>query len=66
MNIEFQTIGELFCGPGGGGLGASMSKLVLGGKTIRMRHLRATDYDKDSCNTYKDNIEQFEKDYLKN
>ena len=65
MNIEFQTVGELFCGPGGGGLGASMSKLVLDDKTIRMRHLWATDYDKDSCNTYKDNIEKFEKDYLK-
>ena len=51
MNIEFQTIGELFCGPGGGGLGASMSKLVLGDKIIRMKHLWATDYDKDSCNT---------------
>ena len=32
MNIEFQTIWELFCGPGGGGLGASMSKLALGDK----------------------------------
>ena len=39
MNIEFQTVGELFCGPGGGGLGASMSELVLGSKTIRMRYL---------------------------
>ena len=64
-NIEFQTIGELFCGPGGGGLGASMSKLVLDNKTIRIRHLWATDYDKDSCDTYKENIEQFEKDDLK-
>ena len=32
MNIEFQPIGELFCGPGGGGLGASMSELVLDDK----------------------------------
>ena len=39
MNIEFQTIGELFCGPGGGGLSTSNSKLVLADKTIRIRHL---------------------------
>ena len=32
-NIEFQTIGELFCGPGGGGLGASYSRLNLKNKT---------------------------------
>ena len=59
-NIEFQTIGELFCGPGGGGLGASYSKLNVDNKTIRMRHLWATDYDEDSCNTYKKNIENYE------
>ena len=29
MNIEFQTIGKLLCGPVGGGLGASMTKLVF-------------------------------------
>ena len=52
-NIEFQTIGELFCGPLGGGLGASMSILDLNNKIIRLRHLWATDYDKDSCATYK-------------
>ena len=64
-NIEYQTIGELFCGPGGGGLGASMSKLSLGSKTIRMRHIWATDYDKNSCETYKQNIEKYEKNELK-
>ena len=65
MNIIYQKIGELFCGPGGGGLGASMSKLLLPNKTIRMRHIWATDYDEDSCNTYKQNIEEFEKKELK-
>ena len=64
-NIEYQTIGELYCGPGGGGLGASMSKLSLGSKTIRMRHIWATDYDKNSCETYKQNIEKYEKNELK-
>ena len=64
-NIEFQTIGEIFCGPGGGALGASMSKLLLDNKTIRMRHIWATDYDKNSCETYKQNIEQFERNELK-
>ena len=63
-NIEFQTVGELFCGPGGGGLGASMSKLTLPEKTIRIRHLWATDYHKDSCDTYKFNLEKFESEVL--
>ncbi len=63
-NIEFQTIGELFCGPGGGALGASYSKLELENKTVRMRHLWATDYDKDSCETYKQNIEKYESQAL--
>ena len=65
VNIEFQTIGELFCGPGGGGLGASYSSLILENKTIRMRHLWATDYDEDSCNTYKENIERYETNEFK-
>ncbi len=64
-SIEFQTIGELFCGPGGGGLGASLSSLQLKEKTIKMRHLWATDNDKDSCSTYKENIEHFESNELK-
>ena len=60
VNIEFQTIGELFCGPGGGGLGASYSRLHLENKTVGMKHLWATDYDRDSCKTYKKNIELYE------
>ena len=62
MNTKFQTIGELFCGPGGGGLGASMSNIKVGEQIIGMRHLWATDFDKDSCDTYKANIEKYEKE----
>ena len=29
MNIEFQTAGDFFYGPGSSGLGASMNKLFL-------------------------------------
>ena len=39
MNVEFQTVGYLFYGPGSSGLGASMNKLVLFVKTILMKHL---------------------------
>ncbi len=45
-------LGELFCGPGGLGLGAKMAS-VPGAK---ISHVWATDFDKDSCNTYKHNI----------
>lgn len=46
------TLGELFCGPGGIGLGALLANV----KGIKIKHLWATDYDKDSCDTYSSNL----------
>lgn len=46
--------GELFCGPGGLALGAKMAK-AQGGR-FRVRHVWATDWDEDSCDTYRRNI----------
>ena len=61
-NIEFQTVGELFSGPGGGAIGASMSRVELSDKTVCIRHSWATDYDKDSCETYLANISKYERE----
>jgi len=64
MKKKFQTVGELFCGPGGGALGASLSSLTIGKREYRMKHEWATDIDEDSCNTYIQNIHDFEKSQL--
>ena len=61
-NKEFQIVGELFCGPGGGGIGASASQFENNNLIVRMKHAWATDYDADSCATYKLNIEKFERE----
>ena len=60
MEKIFQTVGELFCGPGGGALGASLSSFTNNGHEYRMKHEWATDIDEDSCNTYFENIFNFE------
>ncbi len=43
--MSILRLGELFCGPGGLGLGAAMASDAV-------RHVWATDYDADSCATY--------------
>lgn len=53
--MEFR-LGELFCGPGGLAAGAKNSRLLIRGKTHNIRHVWATDYDKDSCETFTANI----------
>ena len=45
-------LAEFFCGPGGMGLGAGLSKL----KNRSIEHAWASDYDKDTCRTYEKNI----------
>lgn len=45
-------LGELFCGPGGMGLGAIRAKVTKDGDTHEIIHEWATDYDKDTCDTY--------------
>ena len=56
----FETVGELFCGPGGGALGSSLAGFENHKAQVRIRHLWATDKDEDSCNTYSKNIRHFE------
>tara|TARA_Y100001936_G_C16082299_1_gene678813 strand:+ start:2609 stop:3715 length:1107 start_codon:yes stop_codon:yes gene_type:complete len=56
VSIKYQKIGELFCGPGGIGLGASLAKLEVGNANYKFDTQWATDIDLDSCNTYKQNL----------
>ena len=51
------TIGEFYCGPGGLGLGAKISEVTdRNGQSFFFEHVFATDYDEDSCKTFKMNI----------
>jgi len=45
-------LAELFCGAGGIGFGASLAQI----DGLQIEHVWATDYDKDACNTYKENL----------
>lgn len=54
-NINYR-LGELFCGPGGIALGAINAKARFNGSFCTITHAWATDYDPDTCNTYRKNI----------
>lgn len=49
-------LGELYSGPGGVGLGAAMSEVYTGTHIFRTEPAWITDYDADSCETWKDNV----------
>ena len=48
--------GELFCGPGGLALAASKAASNYDKHGYRIHHAWATDYDRDTCETYRKNI----------
>jgi len=47
-------LGELFCGPGGLAYGAAIARIT--DPDFQITHQWATDYDRDTCNTYLHNI----------
>lgn len=57
-NLQKQefTIGEMYCGPGGIGMAAKLATLNKLNKNYSFRHAWATDYDPDTCQTYKNNV----------
>jgi DNA (cytosine-5)-methyltransferase 1 len=55
MNITYR-LGELFSGPGGIALGAKSARLNVNGFSYSISHAWATDYDEDTCETYRSNI----------
>lgn len=55
-------LGELFCGPGGLACGAIRSSVKTGNKKYCISHSWASDYDQDTCETYRNNICKDSKD----
>lgn len=55
MKTTFK-LGELFCGPGGIALGAKLASKETASSEYSISHAWATDYDKDTCETYRTNI----------
>ena len=53
--VEFK-LGELFCGPGGIAVGAKSASIRFNGAEYVIQHAWATDYDSDTCATYRKNI----------
>jgi DNA (cytosine-5)-methyltransferase 1 len=54
-NINYR-LGELFCGPGGIALGAKNALVHFNSSIGTISHAWATDYDSDTCDTYRKNI----------
>lgn len=52
MKKKIITVGEMFSGPGGIGLALNKAE----NDKFRFVHVWATDYDKDTCNTYTNNV----------
>ena len=61
MKEKTLKLGELFCGPGGFGQGANLSKLIHNNAKYTFEHEWATDIDIDSCKTYETNIKKCKK-----
>lgn len=54
MKFMIFKLGELFCGPGGLAYGAISARIE--NPDFKIEHCWATDYDKDTCDTYRHNI----------
>jgi len=50
------ALGELFCGPGGLGIGAFSTQIANDRELFCVKHAWANDYDEDTCKTYIQNI----------
>lgn len=50
------SIGEMYSGPGGIGLGAALARLEVNDGEFGFSHKFAIDYDSDTCQTYRNNI----------
>ena len=50
------TVGEMYSGPGGIGTALSKTRLQSRGIDFSFEHVWATDYDPDTCRTYKNNL----------
>lgn len=60
MKKNSYKLGEFFCGPGGIAVGAKKSKFSIDQKKFEIIPTWASDYDKDTCETYARNIHKKE------
>lgn len=56
MNELRFRLGELFCGPGGLSLGAKLARLPSSSREPIIKHVWASDCDRNACETYARNI----------
>jgi DNA (cytosine-5)-methyltransferase 1 len=56
MSKEIYKLGELFCGPGGIALGAKMAKFKNKNIEYKFKHVWASDYHSETCQTYQKNF----------
>lgn len=56
MNDNVFRLGELYSGPGGVGLGAALSEVVVNGIRYKTEPAWINDYDFDSCQTWENNV----------
>ena len=56
MKKHSYKLGEFFCGPGGIACGAKLSQHTDGEDLYEILPTWASDYDKDTCETYARNI----------
>ena len=56
MNETTFRLGELFSGPGGIALGAKWAMAQNETETFSIKHAWASDYDADTCETYRNNL----------
>lgn len=54
--IRAFTVGEMYSGPGGIGVALSKSRFQSRDFDLSFQHMWATDYDPDTCMTYKNNL----------
>ena len=55
MNVTYR-LGELFSDPGGLALGAKWARFQPNSSAYSISHAWAIDYDRDTCETYRNNI----------
>lgn len=56
MKHKIYKLGELFCGPGGIALGAKNATLSVGDTKYCIKHVWASDYHPETCQTYQHNF----------
>lgn len=56
LNRRIYSIGEMYCGPGGLGMGAKLATVSTETSSFGFSHKFAIDYDADTCQTYRQNV----------